>query len=626
MGAGTRVAPGGVVSRASRRTVAALVVLLLVLPTGCGGNASGPSGTSAPAATASTVTTVSAMTTVPVTTTAAPPSGIPLVIDTDLAVDSVMALLYLLGRPEVDIRAITVSGTGEVRCGPGAEIAAGLVALAGANGIPVACGPVVPLAGANAFPSDWRSAADEAWGLELPAGDALSENPAPDLLVSVISASEQPMVVFNDGPLTNLATALRLDPGIAAGIAMVYVMGGAVDVPGNTPASPDAEYNIWVDPMAAAEVLAAGVPVTLVPLDVTKQVPLEARHLRALEEHNTTPAVAAALTMLQPEAIGDLYFWDQLAAAILVDESLAGFETMTLEVTTDGGPSVVGVTRRALHGNEVRVAVTVDAARFEREFLSSLAGEDVGPIARSPKRPAPTPEDLLASLLAAAEDGDADAWTALCLDEALRLVYVSTEETGRLMEASPMVEWDPGTNPTQGMEVLGEPLAVGDAAVVAVRYSLPGESTGDAEGLLVIVGDRAEDGLLAAGSASFFGIDEPTADVVVAQRLMEAYVAAWNADDVDGVLATMSDDVVLWGNVLYPETMDSLPALREMLAGAFWLRLEMDGSPMTSGPFAAVPLRFVDDTSGESLGVIAVLWIRDEGIALMAIAEGELQG
>ncbi len=107
---------------------------------------------------------------------------------------------------------------------------------------------------------------------------------------------------------------------------------------------------------------------------------------------------------------------------------------------------------------------------------------------------------------------------------------------------------------------------------------------------------------------------------------METYVAAWNADDVDGVLATMADDGVLWGNVLYPETMGSGPALREMLAEAFWLHLEMTGPPITSGPFAAVPLRFVDDTSGARLGVIAILWIRDGRIALMAIAEGELQG
>jgi pyrimidine-specific ribonucleoside hydrolase len=365
MEAGTWVARGGTPSGRSGRAVATLVLVVAALLSGCGSDTARPTGTSAPA-----------------TTRAAPPSGIPLVIDTDLAVDSVMALLYLIGRPEVDIAAITVSGTGEVRCGPGAEIAAGLVGLAGADGVPVACGPGAPLSGSNAFPADWRSAADEAWGLDIPAGDAPSELPAPDLLVSVVASSDEPLVVFTDGPLTNLATALRLDPGIVERIAMVYIMGGAIDVSGNTPVNPDAEYNIWVDPTAAAEVFASGVPITLVPLDATNQVPLEARHIRALQRHAGTPAAAAALAMLQPDAIGDLYFWDQLAAAILLDESLAEFETMTLTVTTEGDPTVVGVTRRAVQGTTVRVAVTVDAARFEQEFLSSLAGEDVGPIAK----------------------------------------------------------------------------------------------------------------------------------------------------------------------------------------------------------------------------------------------------
>lgn len=620
MRAGARVAPGGVVSSRPRRAVAALVCMLAALASGCGDDGSRPAGTSVPATVAPTVTMAAA------TTTATPPSGVPLVIDTDLAVDSVMALLYLLGRPEVDIAAITVSGTGEVRCGPGVEIAAGLVVLAGTAGIPVACGPDEPLAGSNAFPADWRSAADEAWGLELPPGEAPSGLPAPDLLVSVASSSEEPLVVFTDGPLTNLAAALRLDPGIAEEIAMVYVMGGAVDVRGNTPVNPHAEYNIWVDPTAAAEVLASGVPVTLVPLDATNQVPLEARHVRVLQEHAAAPAAAAVLTMLQPGEGWDLYFWDQLAAAILVDESLAEFETMTLAVTTDGGPDAVGVTERAVDGSEIRVAVTVDAARFEREFLSGLAGEDVGPVATPPERPAATVEDLLVSLFVAAGAGDTDAWAALCTDEAVQSAYLVTEGTGRLMEPSLMAEGDPGVNPVQGLEVLGESLVVGDAAAIAVRHPPQGDTARHGEGFVVVVGDRIADGLLVAHSASFIATGDSSTDAAVARELMEAQVATWNADDLDGVLATMSDDVVLWGDVADPDAMDSGPAVREMVAGAFALREETTGPPVTSGPFAAVPLRFTDETSGARRDVIAILWIRDGRIALMAVAQGELQG
>jgi hypothetical protein len=272
------------------------------------------------------------------------------------------------------------------------------------------------------------------------------------------------------------------------------------------------------------------------------------------------------------------------------------------------------------------MAVTVDAARFEREFLSSLAGEDVGPIATPPKHPMETVEDLVASLLAAADTGDADGWAALCTDEALQSTYLVAAGTGRLMETSLMAVWDPEADPMPEMEVIGDPFVVGDAAAIAMRYSAPGEPAGTGEGFVVFVGDRTTDGLLAAGSANFVALDEPPADEALARELIETLVAAWNADDVDGVLATMSDDVVVWGDVLYPETMDSLPALREMLVGALSLDMEMTRPAVTSGPFAAVPVRFTDATSDARRDVIATLWIRDARIAMMAIAQGELSG
>ena len=72
---------------------------------------------------------------------------------------------------------------------------------------------------------------------------------------------------------------------------------------------------------------------------------------------------------------------------------------MRLGVVTDGGPESVGAINRASDGSEVRVAVTVDAERFEREFLSALAGEDVGPIT------------VTADITA---DFDGENWTLVC--------------------------------------------------------------------------------------------------------------------------------------------------------------------------------------------------------------------
>jgi pyrimidine-specific ribonucleoside hydrolase len=601
----------------------AAALALAAAMSGCGDDAT--STTTVPPTTAATTTTAQST-----TATAPPAAGSPLVIDTDLALDSVMAVLYLLGRPEFDVRAITVSGTGEVHCDPGVGIAAGLAALAGHPDIPVACGPEEPLAGGNTFPISWRQAADDAWGMQLPGGAPPSALAAPELLVSVISASPEPVAVFTDGPLTNLAAALSLDPGIAGNVAMAFVMGGAVDAPGNTPRNPDAEYNLWVDPVAAAEALASGMPITLVPLDATRQVPLQTLHLRVLREHQATPVAAAVVEMLEANAgflaSGESFFWDQLAAALLVDESLAGFETMRLAVVTDGERDVVGRTVRSPEGTEVRVAVTVDVERFEREFLSALAGEDVGPVLEPPKTPAASVVELVDALFAAAGAGDAAAWRGLCTDDALQSVYLVNAGIGRLMDSYPMADWDPGADPLEGMEILGDPLVSGDAAAVPVRFNASRVGAGPVEGFLVIVGGRAAEGMLVAGSASFFAEVGAASDPAMVRDLMGAQATAWNADDVDGVLATMTDDAAFWGTVIYPDTVDSGPALRDLLVGAFSLAVEVTGPPVVSGPFAVVPLRFADEISEEAFDGLGILWVRDGEIALQAIAMGERSG
>jgi pyrimidine-specific ribonucleoside hydrolase len=370
--------------RLSRTRSALALVTALALITACGESASTTTTTVATTSTTVPVTpattTTSATTT---TTTTAAPGGIPVVVDTDMAAEGMMSILYLLASPDLSVRAITVSGTGLVHCEPGVRQALGLVELARVGDVPVSCGPEQPLDGQNAFPTSWRIGADDLYGVELPTGGQSAGVPAPELLASVIGEASGPVVVYTDGPFTNLAAAFRLDPAIVANISMVYAMGGAIDVPGNAIRNPDAEWNVWVDPVAAAEVFASGVPLTLVPLDATNQVPLNVFHLRALEAHQATPGAAAVVTALAGNAQlaeGGLYFWDQLTAAFLVDESLAGFETMSLRVVTEGERDTAGRIQRAADGASVRVATTVDAVRFEQEFLSALAGEDVGPI------------------------------------------------------------------------------------------------------------------------------------------------------------------------------------------------------------------------------------------------------
>ena len=94
-----------------------------------------------------------------------PPSRLPVVVDTDAGLDDAIALLYLATSPEVDLRTVTVTGTGLAHCFPGARNVVGLLELAGSGEVPVSCGPEQPISTAAAFhpfPDDSRASPTDA--------------------------------------------------------------------------------------------------------------------------------------------------------------------------------------------------------------------------------------------------------------------------------------------------------------------------------------------------------------------------------------------------------------------------------------------------------------------------------
>ena len=304
------------------------------------------------------------------------------IIDTDMAADDWMAILYLLQRPDVHIEAITVSGTGESHCGPGIEHALGLVALAGKRDIAVSCGRETPLQGDYTFPAAWRADVDHLAGLPLPdSPESASPQSAVELLTSTILASPDKVMILTLGPLTNLAEAVQAAPDIKDKVEMVYIMGGAVEVAGNVGNSgaginnQTAEWNIYVDPHAATIVLQSGLPITLIPLDATNQVQVTNRFFNRIKDDHETPEATFVFDLLTKYQgfiqSGGYYFWDPLAAAILTENSLATFENKTLIVVEVEG-SESGRTQESENGTAVRVAVNADSERFEQLFLDTL--------------------------------------------------------------------------------------------------------------------------------------------------------------------------------------------------------------------------------------------------------------
>ncbi|MDB4443807.1 nucleoside hydrolase [bacterium] len=266
--------------------------------------------------------------------------------DDDGSPDGVIALLYFLRHPEINVKAITVS-CGEAHPKIFAQNLIRMLALLGRTDIPVAAGRSTPLKGNNAFPEPWREATDIFWGIELPEPvEAVQPMSAAKLIVEVINRSPDPLTVFVIGNHTNLAEALRLDPTIADRIRVVESMGGALFVKGNLDdAWPKirnrvAEWNIWVDPLAASEVFSSGLAISLTPLDATNKVIWTSADAAAWEASGTSEGILAAKIlrwMLRSWSPKGIYVWDLVAAVNVTHPNLCKHEQVHLQVITEPG-------------------------------------------------------------------------------------------------------------------------------------------------------------------------------------------------------------------------------------------------------------------------------------------------
>lgn len=310
------------------------------------------------------------------------PSARTLLVDTDVAADDLVALTFLLSSPNVTVVGITVSGTGEAHCAGGVDLVLRLLDRLDAPEIPVACGRETPLAGSHTFPDAWREHVDQGSGLELePTSRTPSSSTAIELMATA-AAEHESLIVLTLGPLTNLADAILSDPGLADQVGPVFVMGGALHVPGNLVCcgAPEdnsvAEWNVYVDPRAANVVVASGLEPSFVSLDGTNQVPVTPEFAgRAMEpSESAARRVLAELFAVNPFMTEGSYFlWDPLAAELAAGYPIGSFTPAAILVEEAEGPES-GFTRPASGAPNMQYLTTVDAAAAEATLLQVLDG------------------------------------------------------------------------------------------------------------------------------------------------------------------------------------------------------------------------------------------------------------
>jgi len=218
-----------------------------------------------------------------------PPRSV--IFDTDPSPDDAVAFLAALASPdELEVLAVTTVA-GNVPVDLTSKNALKALELAKRTDIPVYKGASAPLVRplVTAEHVHGRTGFD---GFDLPEPTtALAPGFAPDAIVDMVMSRQQGAVTLCClAPLTNIALALAREPKLAKHLAGIVLMVGSMSEAGNI--TPAAEFNFYVDPEAAARVLASGIPITMIPLDSTHQALITDARLEVLRTAGTPVGTA----------------------------------------------------------------------------------------------------------------------------------------------------------------------------------------------------------------------------------------------------------------------------------------------------------------------------------------------
>jgi purine nucleosidase len=220
------------------------------------------------------------------------PKAQKIIIDTDPGQDDAVAILLALASPELDVLGITAVA-GNVPLKLTEKNARKICELAGKPETRVFSGAIRPLVRelVTAEEVHGKTGLD---GPDLPEPKMkLQEKHAVDFIVETLMAEESGTVTLCPlGPLTNIALALIREPKIAKRIGQIVLMGGGFFEGGNV--TPAAEFNIYVDPHAADVVFRSGIPIVMMPLDVTHQALTTSKRVSAFRKLGTKVGIATA--------------------------------------------------------------------------------------------------------------------------------------------------------------------------------------------------------------------------------------------------------------------------------------------------------------------------------------------
>ena len=291
-----------------------------------------------------------------------------LLLDVDPGVGDALAMCLALNHPELEVVAVTATG-GNVTPRQASRNVQAIV-----EQVDPARWPRIGFADEN---QELRTDGRELWGADGFCGAQLrmaelhQQHPAARVMAEEIRAASGELTIIAGGPLSNLATALRLEPELATQIGHLIVVGGTLDGRGDVTAA--AEFNIYCDAEAAKRVFLSRMTTTLLPRDVTTEVCLTFDVLHHLPDESSstgrllrTLVPGALQAYRQRLGIEGMYASEAAAVAVALHPELITTEAWHCDVETDGvlthGATVIDRRRRGSERPNMDVATHIDAA------------------------------------------------------------------------------------------------------------------------------------------------------------------------------------------------------------------------------------------------------------------------
>lgn len=235
------------------------------------------------------------------------------------------------------------------------------------------------------FPEEWRGPSSNFWDHKLPPQSTNFESQVGhELIIDLVNNSPDKVTIVAMGAMTDVALAIKQDPGIIKNISHVVIMGGAFTVPGNLSDGPEptnnttAEWNMYIDATAAEYIFDSGVPVSVVPLDAIQYL-VQSTEIDAINTIDD-PGVKYVAEMWNQQwgwsNNNGFLIWDTITASAVTDPGNFKWVYDGVDIITEPG-DFQGTTIPLNNGTRnIRYATGADYQAIMDLLLATFRGEE----------------------------------------------------------------------------------------------------------------------------------------------------------------------------------------------------------------------------------------------------------